>query len=49
MQNAPVVGAFCIIFDLHEAIFGLENQFLVFLSCRFRQVLLYALNLANRY
>ena len=34
--------AFCNTFDLHEAIIGLENQFLVFfLSGRLRQVLLY--------
>ena len=36
------LGAFCNTFDLHEAIFGLENQFSVFfLSGRLRQVLLY--------
>ena len=35
-------GAFCNTFDLHLAIIGLENQFLVFfLSGRLRQVLLY--------
>ena len=28
--SAPL-GAFCYNFDLHEAIIGLENQFLVFL------------------
>ena len=34
--------AFCNTFDLHEAIIGLENQFLVFfLSGRLRQVSLY--------
>ena len=34
-------GAFCITSDLHQAIIGLENQFLVFfLSGRLRQVLL---------
>ena len=37
------LGAFCNTFDLHLAIIGLENQFLVFfLSGRLRQVLLYA-------
>ena len=30
MQNAPL-GAFCNTFDLHKAIIGLGNQFLVFL------------------
>ena len=36
------LGAFCNTFDLHLAIIGLENQFLVFfLSGRLRQVLLY--------
>ena len=36
-------GAFCNTFDLHLAIIGLENQFLIFfLSGRLRQVLLYA-------
>ena len=30
MQNAPL-GSFCITFDLHSAIIGLENQFMVFL------------------
>ena len=30
-QNAPL-GAFCNTFDLHLAIIGLENHFLVFLS-----------------
>ena len=30
MQNAPL-GEFCNIFDLHQVIIGLENQFLVFL------------------
>ena len=34
--------AFCNIFDLHQAIIRLENQYLVFfLSGRLRQVLLY--------
>ena len=37
------LGAFCHSFDLHLAINGLENQFLVFfLSGRLRQVLLYS-------
>ena len=37
---------FCNTFDLHLAIIGLENQFLVFfLSGGLRQVLLYVLNL----
>ena len=41
MQNAPL-GAFCNTSDLHKAITGIENQFLVFfLSGRVRQVLLY--------
>ena len=41
-QNAPC-GAFCNTFDLHQAIIGLEKQFLVFfLSGRLRQVLLYS-------
>ena len=31
MQNAPLV-AFCNTFDLHYGIFGLGNQFLVFLT-----------------
>ena len=31
LQNAPI-GAFCNTFDLHLAIFGLENQSSVFLS-----------------
>ena len=36
------LGAFCNTFDLHYAIIGLENQFLIFfLSGRLRQVLLY--------
>ena len=36
------LGAFCNTFDLHEGIFGLENQLLVsFLSGRSGQVLLY--------
>ena len=30
LQNAPL-GAFCNTFDLHYALIGLENQFLVFL------------------
>ena len=30
LQNAPL-GAFCNTFDLHKAIIGLENQFMVFL------------------
>ena len=35
------LGAFCNTFDLHQAIIGLENHFLVFfLSDRLRQVLL---------
>ena len=33
--------AFFNTFDLHLAIIGIENQFCVFLSGRFRQVLLY--------
>ena len=38
------LGAFCNTFHLHEAIIGLENQFMVFfLSGRLRQVLLYFL------
>ena len=37
------LGAFCNTFDLHLAIIGLENQFLVFfLSGRLRQVLLHS-------
>ena len=41
LQSAPL-GAFCNTFDLHSAIIGLENQFLVFfLSDCLRQVLLY--------
>ena len=40
-SNAPL-GAFCNTFNLHEAIIGLENQFLVFFkSGRFTQDLLY--------
>ena len=31
LQNAPLGGAFCSIFDLHLAIIGLENQFFDFL------------------
>ena len=35
------LGAFCNTFDLHQAIIGIKNQFLVFLlSGRLRQVLL---------
>ena len=35
------LGAFCNIFDLHEPIIGVENQFLAFfLSGHLRQVLL---------
>ena len=33
--------AFCNTFALHQAIIGLEKQFLVFLSGHFRQILLY--------
>ena len=43
LQNAPL-GAFCNTFDLHSAIIGLENQFVVFLrvavSHRFYCILL---------
>ena len=35
------LGAFCNTFDLHSAIIGLENHFLVFESGRFTQVLLF--------
>ena len=41
MQNAPI-GAFCNTFDLHSAIIGLVNQYLLFfLIGPLRQVLLY--------
>ena len=42
LQNAPL-GAFCNTFDLHLAIISLENQFLVFESGHFTQVLLYVI------
>ena len=39
------LGAFCNTFDLHSAIIGLENQFLLFFLCdRLRQVVLYLLS-----